>query len=306
VGAAAFILRPVVALQHGFEADVAPAGLTEARDEVDRLSAGLSRALLAAPPDVVRAIAERARLAEAAVARWKARVGEPPALDDAAEAAVHAAVTEVQAARAHQNTALHDRHRILATGNGAGVLGLGVAGGLVLFGLSPMGLPVAVAVAASPIGPCVAGWLAAQRCSVAARRVGTARAAWSSALERAGATTMGELSARRVARAAWERRCREAEVAEETARPQIRAWYRLAGPGIPPTDVEDVIDRIEELRQAQLRLLGMLLSEVVERHAMDVLAPPAEVADPTAAPTWLEEALARFRGGAPRLRLFGL
>lgn len=295
----------MVALQHGYEADVAPVGLTEARDEVDRLGAGLSRALLTAPPDVVRAIADRARAAEAAVARWQARVGEPPVLDDAAEAAVHAAVAEVQAARQGQNVALHERHRLLATGNGAGVLGLGVACGLVFLGVSPMGLPVAVAVAAAPIGPCVAGWRATQRCSLAARRVGTARSEWASALERAGAATMGELAARRVARTAWERRGAEAEAAEEAARPQIRAWYRLAGPGVPPTDVEDVIARVEALRQAQLRLLGLLLSEVVERQAMDVLAPPAEVADPTAPPSWLEDALTRLRAGG-RLRLFGL
>jgi hypothetical protein len=115
---------------------------------------------------------------------------------------------------------------------------------------------------------------------------------------------MGELAARRVALAGWERRCTEAAAAEEAAKPQLRAWYRLAGPGIPPTEVEAVIERIEALRQAQLRLLGMLLSEVVERHAMDVLAPAAEVADPTAPPTWLEAALDRLRAGG-RLRLFG-
>ena len=58
------------------------------------------------------------------------------------------------------------------------------------------------------------------------------------------------------------------------------------------------------LRAAQLRLLGLLLSEVVESQAMDVLAPPDEVAHPTAPPSWLEEALDRIRGGG-RLRLFG-
>jgi hypothetical protein len=48
----------------------------------------------------------------------------------------------------------------------------------------------------------------------------------------------------------------------------------------------------------------MLLGEVLERQAMDVLAPAAEVAAPSAAPTWLEEALDRFRS-AGRLRLWG-
>lgn len=295
----------MVALHYGYEADVEAADLSEARREVERLEAGLSRSLLATPPDVLRAIAERARIAEAAVARWQARVGERPDHDPAADAAVAAAVEEVQAARLDQNAALHERHRLLAAGNGAGVLGLGVAGGLVLLGVSPMALPVAVAVAASPIGPVVSAWMAAQRCSLAARRVFTARAQWSAALDAARAPTMGALAARRIALAAWERRQAEADVAAEAARPQLRTWYRLAGPGIPPTDVEDVLARIEALRQAQLRLLGRLLAEVVERQAMAVLAPPAEVAEPTAAPSWLSDALDRIRAGG-RLRLFGV
>jgi hypothetical protein len=116
---------------------------------------------------------------------------------------------------------------------------------------------------------------------------------------------MGDLAARRVAQAAWQRRCTEADAAEEAARPQIRAWYRLAGPGIPPTEVDDVIERIEALRQAQLRLVGLLLSELVEQRAMAVLAPPEELADPTASPSWLDAALDRLRNGH-RLRLFGV
>jgi len=295
----------VVALLHRYEADEEPKALAAARDEVDRLEAGLSRALLATPPDALRAIAERARLAEAAVARWQARVGARPVLDVAADAAVVEAMGEVKAARAGQNVALRERHRILATGNGLGLLGLGVAGGMVLLGSSPMALPVAVAVAASPIGPVVAGWMATQRCSIAARRVGIARAQWTERLEATGAATMGDLAARRIAVKAWERRRDEAEVATETARPHQRAWYRLAGPGVPPTDVEDVIARIEQLRQAQLRLVGCLLGELVERRAMDVLAPPAEVAEPTAPPSWLSDALDRIRSGH-RLRLWGV
>lgn len=294
----------MVALQYGDEAEEEPRGLARARHDVERLEAGLSRALLSTPPDVLRAIADRAARAEAAVARWQARVGERPSLDEQRAAGVDAAVDEVRAARAGQDVALRERHRLLATGNGAGLLGLGVAGGLVLLGSSPMALPVAVAVAASPIGPIVASWIATQRCSLAARRVGVARSEWASALEAAGAPTMGALAAQRIAVKAWERRSAEATVAVETARPQQRAWYRLAGPGVPPTDVDEVLTRIEDLRQAQLRLLGLLIEQVVERRAMDVLAPAAEVAQPSAAPTWLEDALERFRR-ANRPRLWG-
>ncbi len=296
----------MVALQQRYEADEEPAGRHGAGDEVERLEVGLSRALLATPPDVLRAIAERARLAEAAVARWQSRVGERPSFDPDAADAVADAVAEVTAARAAQNVALDGRHRLLATGNGLGVAGLGIAGGLVLLGSSPMALPVAVAVAASPIGPVVAGWLATQRCSLAARRVGTARERWASSLEAAGAATMGDLAAQRIALAAWERRRREADAAEEAARPNLRTWYLLAGPGIPPTDVEDVLARIESLRLTLLHRLTLALDALVERRAMNVLAPEAEVAEPTAAPSWLEEALARLRGGTGgRLRLWG-
>ena len=294
----------MVALQYGDEAEEEPRGLARARHDVERLEAGLSRALLSTSPDVLRAIADRAARAEAAVARWQARVGERPALDESRAAAVDAAVDEVRAARAGQDVALRERHRLLATGNGAGLLGLGVAGGLVLLGSSPMALPVAVAVTASPIGPIVASWMATQRCSLAARRVGVARSEWAAALDAAGAPTMGALAALRIAVKAWERRAAEAAVAVEAARPHQRAWYRLAGPGVPPTAVDEVLARIEELRQAQLRLLGLLIESVVERRAMDVLAPAAEVAQPAAAPTWLEEALERFRR-ANRPRLFG-
>lgn len=294
----------MVALQYGDEAEEEPRGLARARHDVERLEAGLSRALLSTPPDVLRAIADRAARAEAAVARWQARVGEPPPLDESRAAAVDAAVDEVRAARAGQDVALRERHRLLATGNGAGLLGLGVAGGLVLLGSSPMALSVAVAVTASPIGPIVASWMATQRCSLAARRVGVARSEWAAALDAAGAPTMGALAALRIATKAWERRKEEAAVAVEAARPHQRAWYRLAGPGVPPTDVDEVLARIEALRQAQLRLLGLLIESVVERRAMDVLAPAAEVAQPTAAPTWLEDALERFRR-ANRPRLFG-
>lgn len=294
----------MVALQHRYEVDEEPGSPAEARHEVERLEAGLSRALLAASPEALRAVAERARIAEAAAGRWQARVGERPSLDPAADAAVVAAVEEVRAARAEQNLALHQRHRLLATGNGAGIAGLGVAGALVLAGSSPMALPVALAVAASPVGPIVAGWIAAQRCSLAARRVGVARQRWTELLEATGAATMGELAALRIAVNAWERRSEEAAVAAERARPHQRAWYRLVGPGTPPTEVDDVIARIEALRQAQLRLLGLLVSSVVERRAMDVLAPPAEVAEPASPPSWLEEALDRFRR-ANRPRLWG-
>ncbi|HUP85568.1 MAG TPA: hypothetical protein VM143_07870 [Acidimicrobiales bacterium] len=292
----------MVALFQRWEPVVEPSSLVvDARAEVARLEAGLSRALLSTPPSEVRRIAAGAARAEAAVARWQARVGERPVLDADADAAVSAAIVAVTAARADQNVALYERHKVLAIGNTVGIFALGLAGGLIGLGVPPMELPVAVAVVSAAGGPLTAGWLATQRCSIAARDVGTARSRWAAALAATGAGTMGELSARRLAVAAWERRCREAAAAVEAARPHQRPWYRLAGPGVSPRDVDEVLARVEELRGALLRLFGALLAERVEGSALAVLAPPAEVAAPESPPSWLDDALSRLRGNKLRL-----
>ena len=293
----------MLALHHLWESaeDPAAAAIAELRGEVARLEAGLSRALLSTPASEIRRVAAQAARAEAAVARWQARVGERPALDADADAAVLAAVAEVTAARADQNAALYERHKLLALGNALGLLALGVAGGMIGLGAAPMDAPVAMAVVSAAGGPLTAGWLATQRCSLAARSVGSARARWAAALEATGMASMGDLAARRVAIAAWERRCREAAAAVEAARPHQRPWYRLAGPGVSPDDVGDVLARVEALRAALLRLFGLLLAERVEGSAMAVLAPPAEVAQPEASPTWLDDALTRLRGTKLRL-----
>ena len=294
----------MLALHHLWESapEPATAAIAAARAEVARLEAGLSRALLSTPPGEIRRLAAQAARAEAAVARWQARVGERPSLDGAADAAVVAAVAEVTAARADQNAALYERHKLLAVGNAVGLLALGVAGGMVAgLGVAPMDAPVAVAVVSAAGGPLTAGWLATQRCSLAARNVGTARSKWATALAATGMSSMGELAARRLAITAWERRCREAAAAVEAARPHQRPWYRLAGPGVSPDDVESVIARVDALRGALLRLFGLLLAERVEGSAMAVLAPPAEMASPEAPPSWLDDALARLRGTKLRL-----
>lgn len=293
----------MLALHHLWESaeDPSAPAVAEARAEVARLEAGLSRALLSTPPSEIRRLAAKATRAEAAVARWQARVGERPSLDADADAAVITAVAAMTAARADQNAALSERHKLLALGNALGLFTLGAAGGLVGLGVSPMDAPVALAVVSAAGGPLTAGWLATQRCSLAARNVGTARSKWAAALEATGMASMGDLAARRVAIAAWERRCREAAAAVEAAREHQRPWYRLAGPGVSPDDVDEVLARVEALRSAQLRLLGALLAERVEGSAMAVLAPPAEVAEPEAPPSWLDDALSRLRGTKLRL-----
>lgn len=277
--------------------------MAAARADVERLQTGLPRARLATPPDVLRSVAARAALAQRAAQRWDQRVGPRPELADDAVARVLEAKGDFVSSTAVREKVLDQCSRLLTRGNAIATVALAAAGSFALFGRSPMGLAVAVAVAAAPLGPLTAMWLAASRSSTATRDQQAARQRWASALETTGMTSMGAFAARRLAVRAWEQREREAAAAWEGARPHLRAWHRLAGPGVPPEDVESAVAVVEELRAAQLRLLGVLLDEHVSARVMDVLEPEAEIAEPEAAPTWLEEALARFRGG--KLRLWG-
>ncbi len=298
--AAAFNLRPVVALHQSFEVPEETPTVAIARNEVEHRQAGLSRALLATPPDVLRSIAARAARAQATADRWQERVGERPALSPDALDAVVSAKERCEARRAAREQCLDQCAALLTRGSGLALAALAAAGGLVFAGSSPMGLPVAVAVAAAPIAPVVAAWMSARRASAATRDGHAARQEWAAALEATGLPTMGALAARQLAVAAWERRQREAAAAIEGARPHLRAWQRLAGPGVPPSDVDDLVARLELLRHAQLRLLGALLDDRLGTMALTVLAPESEVAEPDAPPSWLEETLNRLRGGKLR------
>lgn len=293
----------MVAVRQAYEVPEEPADVAVSRAEVERLQAGLRRPLLATPPDVLRAIAWRAVRARGAAERWERRVGERPQLDPEADAAAVAAKAAYDEHRLRREQTVDRAVRVLARGNAGGLLAFAVAGGLVLAGSSPVDLPVAVAIAVAPVAPLTGSWIGARAGRSATRAQRAAHARWCDALEATGLPTMGALAARRVTVSAWERRREEAAAAWENARPHLRAWQLLAGPGIPPDDVEDVLLRVEALRQAQLRLLGMLIGARVEGSAMAVLAPVEEVAAPEDAPRWLTDALHRFRGG--RLRLFG-
>lgn len=292
----------MVAVRQPYEVPEEPDHVATARAAVDQLEGTLGRSLLAVPPDVLRSIAARAARAEAAAQRWEARVGDRPPLVAVADAAAVAAKAAFDASRLEREETVDACTRWMARGNLAGIAALAAAAALVSIGRSPMELPVATAVAAAPIGPLVSGWMSARGSTLAVQRERAARSRWSEALEETGLPTMGALAARRVALAAWERRREEARAARDGARPQIRAWHRLAGPGVPPAEVEEVLARVEALRRTQLRLLGALLAARVERSAMAVLAPEAEVSAPDAAPRWLDEALQRFRSG--RLRVW--
>ncbi len=291
----------MVALHHSYEVEEDPSDVATARQTVERLEATLPRALLATAPDVLRDIAARASRAGATADRWQQRVGERPQYSgESAATAIEAKVAFDQTSRDHDGV-VDTCTRLLAKGNLAAVVALGAAAGQVIVGRSPMELAVAVAVVAAPLGPLTAGWIAAARTSVAVRDVRSSRQLWCDALEASGAPTMGALAARRLAVAGWERRQAEAAAAAEAARPVLRAWQRLAGPGVSPNDIDDVLARIEQLRSAQIALLGALLDERVGRLAMSVLEPASEMAEPESAPSWLADALIRFRSSTLRL-----
>lgn len=291
----------MVALHHLVEVEEEPADVATARQAVERLEATLPRALLATPPDVLRGIAARAARAQATAERWERRVGERPEFSSESASAAVEAKAEFEVAKRNHDLVVDSSTRLMAKGNAAAVTALAIAGGLVFSGSSPMELAVAVAVAAAPIGPLTTSWLAAARTSVAVRDQRSALQRWCERLEAAGLPTMGALAARRVAVAGWERRQAEAAAAWEAARPVLRAWQRLAGPGVAPDDIDDVLAQIEQLRTAQFALLGALLDERVGRLAMSVLEPTAEMAEPESAPGWLADALIRFRSSTLRL-----
>ena len=287
----------MVAIQRAFvgHAEAVPTGIEAARADVERRSAGLSRALLALTPGGLRELATEATRAAAAAERRRARVGERPDLDVDADAAVAAAVEEFHLACAARAIAAEQRQRLLAIGNGAGLASFIAAGGLLAAGAQAMAAPVAVLVVGAAAGPVTTAVLSLHRASLAVRDVLVARSRWAAALEDAGCSTMGALHARRLAVAGWQRREAEAAAAEEAAQRSLRAWQLVAGPGVPPSDVEVVVERWRGVRAAQLRLLGLLLEARLHAPAprpAPALVPPS----PTVALGWFSSALEKLRG----------
>lgn len=266
-----------------------------ARREVDRLQGGLSRALLSTSPEVVRVVADRAARAEAVAARRRALVGDRPPLDEAAEAAVVAAEADHRAARRARDEGRWRVHVLVARGNCVGLGALSLASGLYLSGMHVMAAPIAAAMMVALAGPLVAAALCVRSRRATAAALTSAGVELASALEATGLTTMGALAARRLALAGWQRRCREAEVAEAAAARHRRAWQRLAGPGVPAEQVDAVVDRLAELRAAQLRLLAVLVEQRLRSTG------PVEREDRS----WLDEALERIRGRKLHLWLSG-
>lgn len=293
--------------------------MAAARRELDRLQTGLPRAVLAAPTEAIRDLAERALHAEAVVSRREALLGDRPGLDDAAEAAVMEAAAAHQQACAARSRTRTGAHVLLAQGNVVALGCLGLAGSLQLSGVHPMATPVVAAVVGAAGAPFAAAVVSARRRARARAAVAAARQRWASALETAGAPTMGALAARRLAVSAWELRRRELEVAEEAAARQRRAWQRLAGPGARAEEVESLLERLAALRRAQLRLLAALLedraravapgppvlvvtTEGAGESGPGIAAPVVPAPEPSR--SRIDEAMERLRGGKLHLWLW--
>ena len=128
----------------------------------------------------------------------------------------------------------------------------------------------------------------------------------SCALNEIGVATYGQLRAAEVQLEAWERRQREATATREVAKRHRATWHRLAGPKAEPANVDALLQRVEALRQAQLRLFGECLRELSARRASEVLdLTAAEVIEltppPAALPSRFTDVLDRIRGRHLRL-----
>lgn len=250
----------MVALQYLSDV-VPPLDVATARADVERFEEGLPRTLLALRPEEIRRLARRALDAERAALRRRSKVGEEPTLDESVVARAMEAHDAVRAARAGERDAVDDSMRWLAIGNVWGIGGLAVAGVLVFRGIEPTAAPVYASVVTGATGPLATMLLGLTRRSVAALRVATAVNGWADALATAGFETMGELHARRLARASWVRRQQEAVAANTAARDARAQWHRVAGPHHHPREAPALIGRVAELRAAQLELLRALLAE---------------------------------------------
>ena len=252
----------MVALQHPSEFAPPPLDVATARAHVERLQEGLPPTLLALRPEEIRRLARTALDAEKAALRRRSKVGPEPEIDDDAAADAVAAHEAVCVARQGEIEALNDSMRWLAIGNVWGLGGLVVAGVLVVrAGFEPMATPVYSAVVSAAAGPMSTVILGLTRRSFASMRVSTAVTAWATALASAGFETMGELYARRISRAGWQRRNAEAAAANAVARDARAAWHRVAGPQCHPREAPALIARMAVLRAAQIELLRSLLAE---------------------------------------------
>lgn len=252
----------MVALQHLTESAAPPPDVATARAEVDRLRDGLPDTLLALRPEEIRRLARRALDAEKAALRRRSKVGDEPVLDEVATVEAMAAHDAVCAARRGEREALTDSMRWLAIGNVWGLGGLVLAGGLVIRGgFEPMAAPVYYAVVGAAAGPLSTTVLGLTRRSFASMRVSAAVASWAQALAAAGCETMGELHARRLSRAGWQRRSAEAAAANAVARDARAAWHRVAGPNRHPRQAPALIAQMTVLRAAQIDLLRALIAE---------------------------------------------
>ena len=268
----------MVALHHFVESAHPRPSVAEARANVERLQSGLPDTLLARRPEEIRRLARVALDAERAAFRRRAKVGDEPALDDAAADAALDAHAAVEAARGGVRAAANDAMRLLAVGNAWGVICLAGGAALVLrAGFEPMAAPVYGAIVGAAAGPVATTLAGLSVRSLARIKLTSASSAWASAMAATDCATLGELRGRRIARAGWRRRVEEANAATALARESRAAWHRVAGPDVHPRQAPTLLARMTVLRAAQLELLSALLAQRLE--------PPEPVFEAHPAPT---------------------
>lgn len=236
--------------------------MAAARSEIATVASGEPAAMLAVPPGLVRAVAARAIEATRVAAHLRARGNVPAPLDLAAARAAMASFAELRDARARRAALAHDRHRLLAFGNGAALVCLLGAGLLLVAGVPPSSSVVAVWVALAAAGPLVALTVGTARLTRAHRALGRHVNACSAALAAAGVETIGELHARTFLWREWSRRRAEAARAARTEERALAAWHELVG-DVDPARAEELLAAASRLRAAHLRLLGLHLTHLL-------------------------------------------
>ena len=276
----------------------------EARAEVERLAAGIPVSALATPPTVLRDLAGAALCAERTAAARALRLGARPG-DASADRVALDAWDDLGRAVDEYEVGCDEAQRAFACGNVMGVAGLVASGALVLAGVDHAHGVVASFVLGAASGPVLGGGVGLLRRQTARNALDLARLRWRQALDATGLETLGALRARSVARNGWERRSAEVELLRCEARRRREAWHRIAGPKTAPERVEELVDRIEAVRQAQLRLVKLCFEEVLRRESdgpavvVDLVRPLELAADE---PNRFEALLEKMRGR--RLRLW--
>ncbi|MGI8791876.1 MAG: hypothetical protein ACR2H3_01640 [Acidimicrobiales bacterium] len=239
---------------------------SELLDDVKRLEGLLPPGMFGISEVELRRRSSDLVRARTVIASRRDVLGSRPSFDPSTEGAVLEAREAAADADKSVRRSMDGCHRLLATGNAAGVAIIGLTTVAVMRGVNPISAPVVTAMLAAaggPVGAVVAGW----KSVAAARAARCARLdAWTTALERVGVTTMGDLAATRIRFEHWRRSHRELDAAIEAETIVRQHWEDLVGEGVDPVAVNALAAALRQLRLARLGLLGHALNEFTEQQ----------------------------------------